>query len=106
MGSPYNLKKLENKKRVITSKRTGGRYLGMTSNVVVNHNGYKIQHYDKMDEAFYYIDEVLNQYRHLNPQKIFDRTMDGNKATKHKHTRIIRYMYNTLYEEVFIIDFN
>lgn len=69
------------------------------------HNGYKIEFLDSEQQVESYIKEVLQEYKNLKPNKIFDRTFKGNKYTDGDNIRIIRYRYYTLYEEVFIIEY-
>lgn len=59
------------------------------------HNGYKIQFYNTQQEVDEYIQNVLNNYKELNPKKVLDIKTDDYD--------IISYRYHTLYEETFII---
>lgn len=67
------------------------------SNFRIVHNGYKIEYANSMEEVEKYMTSVLDKYRHLHPTKIFDRTIN-------KKVRIVRFRYETMYEEDFIID--
>lgn len=64
------------------------------------HNGYKIVYVNSTQKVEQYIDDVINTYKHLNPKKILDRTLKSGS----RKIRIVRYQYNTLYEEDFIIE--
>jgi hypothetical protein len=61
----------------------------------VIHNGYKIQYFNTEEEVNSYIDGSLNT--RVPCHKIFNRKID-------KSTRLIRYKYDTLYEEDFLIE--
>lgn len=74
--------------------------------ITVVHNGYDIKYFDKMSEVEDYINIVIQNYKHLSPVKVFDRTIPGNKTSGGSSVKIVRYRYNTLYEEDFIIDFD
>ena len=78
----------------------------MKNNITVIHNGYDIQYFDNMNDVDKYIYTVLQNYKHLSPVKVIDRTIPGNKLSGNASIRIVRYRYNTLYEEDFIIDFD
>lgn len=68
------------------------------------HNGYKIIYPRTMEEVYEYIDSILEPNRRLGPEKICDKivTKDGNG----RYTKLIRYRYSTIYEEVFLVDVN
>lgn len=68
----------------------------------VIHNGYKIDFLDSMEQVDELIETRLAPYNHLRPQKIMDRTL---KTSGNKKMRLVRYVYHTLYEEDFIIDY-
>ena len=65
------------------------------------HNGYKINYVHTMEEVEEYINKVLDGYRHLNPVKVMDRKFKSGSNV----TRIVRYIYDTIYEEDFLIDY-
>lgn len=64
------------------------------------HNGYKIVYVNSTQKVEQYINDVINVYKNLDPKKIFDRTLKSGS----RKIRIVRYQYNTLYEEDFIIE--
>ena len=69
------------------------------------HNGYDIQFLDNEAEVEKYIRSVIEPHANLSPKVIYDKTIRGEAGTNLIKTRIIRYRYNTLYEEDFFIDY-
>lgn len=65
--------------------------------LTVTHNGMKIEFLKEEKEVNNYINSVLNNYRDLRPKKIVDVKIDDN-------TRVVIYMYYTLYKEMFLIE--
>lgn len=72
------------------------------NNYKVIHNGYKIDFLDSMEQVNELIESRLAPHSHLRPQKVLDRTL---KISGGKKMRLVRYVYHTLYEEDFIIDY-
>lgn len=68
------------------------------------HNGYKILYPRTIEEAYDYIHSILAEHRDLCPEKICDKII--SKGTNGKYTKLLRYRYRTVYEEVFLIDVN
>lgn len=64
------------------------------------HNGYKIEYADTMNDVEKYIYSVISKYDDLHPKKIFDRAFQTSSGK----LRIIRYRYDTIYEEDFFIE--
>lgn len=71
--------------------------------VKIIHNGYKIKYVQTLEEVEVYIQSVLENYRHLNPKKICDKVI-GKNDKRREYTKLVRYVYNTIYEEDFIIE--
>lgn len=69
------------------------------------HNGYDIQFLDNEAEVEKYIRSILEPHMNLSPKVIYDKTIRGEADTSLIKTRIIRYRYDTLYEEDFFIDY-
>ncbi|MBO5389039.1 MAG: hypothetical protein J6A59_13100 [Lachnospiraceae bacterium] len=68
------------------------------------HNGYTIEYCKTEAEVNDYMKGIVSKYSHLSPKKIFDRTFKSGDNTDSQSTRIVRYRYYTLYEEVFVIE--
>lgn len=66
------------------------------------HNGYKIDWLDSMNEVESYMETEVSKHPGLSVKKIMDRTLKLSGNTK---LRIVRYQYRTLYEEVFLIEY-
>jgi hypothetical protein len=62
----------------------------------VVHNGYKIEYFDTIEDVHRYISESTYNER-IRCRKILDKKVNNK-------TRLVRYMYDTLYEEDFLID--
>lgn len=69
------------------------------------HNGYDIQFLNNEAEVEKYIQSVIEPHMNLGPRVIYDKTIRGEDGTNLIKTRIIRYRYDTLYEEDFFIDY-
>ena len=71
--------------------------------VRIIHNGYNIKYVQTLEEVETYIQSILEKYKHLNPKKICDKVI-GKNDKRREYTKLVRYVYTTLYEEDFIIE--
>lgn len=68
------------------------------------HNGMDVRIFDTMEDVNSYINSVISKYARLDPRKIMDRKLQ-TKGKGFNTTQIIRYRYNTLYEEIFVLEY-
>lgn len=68
------------------------------------HNGYNINYANTLSDVNAFIDSVVGQYANLGPRKILDKQFRTGIDKGLESVRIVVYKYNTLYEEVFIIE--
>lgn len=75
------------------------------SRITVMTNGYNVQYVNTKEEVEQIIKERLAPNMGLQPKVVMDRTLKTKIRGKDAKTRILRYRYRTLYEEVFIIEY-
>ena len=61
--------------------------------------GYDLEHFETEKEVEDYMLNIVEVYKELNPRKVYDDVLQGNKKV-----RVVVYEYRTLYRETFIIE--